>query len=131
MTVGRPYPTHTPLGRLMRELGLRVSDMARRSDISARTLTEYLSGRAEFLPDHRARLAEALQVRPGALGKCRSPLGVGFTSGTIEVPPVGPTRRSDPGRASAPLVGTEGAEVREMSRSSLVTVQNPRAEGNH
>lgn len=43
---------------------MSASDLASRSGVSSRTLTEYLAGRAEMLDHHLTALADVLEVDP-------------------------------------------------------------------
>jgi hypothetical protein len=70
---GRQYPTHTPLGKLMRHYGLRVKDVEFRTGISYRTLSNYLAGRAAILPGHLRLLSELFQVDPRVLQESDGP----------------------------------------------------------
>lgn len=62
--MGRPYATHTPLGKIMRAGDWNVGELAAISGVNARTISNYLAGRDEILPKHLERLAEALHVTP-------------------------------------------------------------------
>lgn len=59
---GRPFPTHTPLGKVMAHLRLTAAKVAAGTGIYPRTLTEYLAGRKEPTVDHQRRLADFLEV---------------------------------------------------------------------
>lgn len=60
---GRPFPTHTRLGRVMRFRGYEeVYILAGEVKISPRQLTEYLAGREEISTEHLVRLAKELDV---------------------------------------------------------------------
>lgn len=65
---GRKYPTDTNLGKLMAYLDMTKKELAFESDVNERTLTEYLAGRQKISPDHRARIARALDIDPRLLG---------------------------------------------------------------
>jgi hypothetical protein len=64
---GRRVPSHTPLGAIMLHRGIRAYVLAGQTQISDRTLTEYLAGRRPIRSDHLARLSQYLQVSPQAL----------------------------------------------------------------
>lgn len=64
---GRQYPTHTPLGKLMRHYGLRVKDVDQHTGISYRTLSDYLANRKPMLPRHQLLLAALFHVAPEQL----------------------------------------------------------------
>lgn len=64
---GRPFPTHTPLGKVMAKRGLRKYQVAGAAGISDRQLTEYLAGRASFSIEHLAKLCRVLKVDPEVL----------------------------------------------------------------
>ncbi len=66
---GRPYPYDTPLGRIMWLKGLTVRQVSGFGGTCPhhRTLCEYLAGRVELLPHHRAALGRALGVDPRIL----------------------------------------------------------------
>jgi hypothetical protein len=61
-TDGRPYPTHTNLGKILHHLHITKTWLANQSQVHERTLTEYLAGRKEMLSHHRAAIAEALDI---------------------------------------------------------------------
>jgi hypothetical protein len=60
----RRFPTHTPLGRIMRLRELSVRQVSAMSpDVPhVRTMTEYLAGRKAIRGEHRRALAKALGV---------------------------------------------------------------------
>jgi transcriptional regulator with XRE-family HTH domain len=60
----RPFAVQNPLGRRLEYFNLSVSELANRSGVSSRTLTEYLAGRAEMLDHHLTALADVLEVDP-------------------------------------------------------------------
>ena len=60
----RPFAVCNPLGRTLEYSNLSVSDLANRSGVSSRTLTEYLAGRAEMLDHHLTALVDVLEVDP-------------------------------------------------------------------
>lgn len=62
--VGRPYPTDTPLGRLMAYKGLRSYDLCAAVGIPPRTLTEILAGRRKISRKHMASLCQYLKCEP-------------------------------------------------------------------
>lgn len=63
----RPYAHHTPLGREMWELGLRVKDVTRGTRISERILSDYLADRRPITLAHLHLLADFLDVDPDEL----------------------------------------------------------------
>jgi DNA-binding Xre family transcriptional regulator len=65
--MGRPYPTHTKLGKLMAEQGWVAADLSLVTGIYTRTLTEYLAGRKQIKDDHLVALCDALDVGPTQL----------------------------------------------------------------
>lgn len=85
---GRQYPTHTPLGRLMRHYGLRVMDVEARAGISHRTLTEYLAGRKRIQAHHLTALSQLFRVAPESLQSSEPPTGTsgGSQASTGNVP---------------------------------------------
>lgn len=64
---GRPFAAHTPLGKRMTVMGYTASELSHTTGIYGRTLSEYLSGRAELLDHHLSALAEALECDPDDL----------------------------------------------------------------
>lgn len=60
----RPYPKHTKLGRLMWDQGLTANEMAYRSKVYHRTLTELLAGRVKPSAKQLHGLCQALGVEP-------------------------------------------------------------------
>ena len=60
----RPFTICNPLGRALEFSHLSASELASRSGVSSRTLTEYLAGRAEMLDHHLTALADVLEVDP-------------------------------------------------------------------
>ena len=62
--VGRPYPTHTPLGKLMAYKGVRAYDLASAVGIPPRTLTEILAGRRKISRKHMASLCRFFKCEP-------------------------------------------------------------------
>lgn len=64
---GRPYPTHTKLGKLMAFYGLRSYDVTARVQLAPRTLTEYLAGRKKISRKHMAGFCELFQCTPDYL----------------------------------------------------------------
>lgn len=60
----RPFAVQNPLGRTLEYSNLTVSELANRSGVSSRTLTEYLAGRVEMLDHHLTALADVLEVDP-------------------------------------------------------------------
>ncbi len=65
---GKPYPITTPLGRIMWLKGLQVRDVDHWEGApNYRRLCEYLAGREEIKPHHRAVLARELGVDPRVL----------------------------------------------------------------
>jgi hypothetical protein len=87
---GRQYPTHTPLGQLMRHYGLRVKDVESRAGISYRTLSDYLANRKPILPHHRSVLSQLFQVPPEffTVESSEPPTGTsgGSQASTVTVP---------------------------------------------
>lgn len=79
---GRPYPTHTPLGQVMKQYGLRCVDVQHHTGIHSRTLTEYLASRKKFTPAHLAKLSRFLQVPPEFLQKAAIPSGSNHPTGS-------------------------------------------------
>lgn len=57
---GRPYPTHTPLGKIMWHGDWKVYDLASKAGVAPRTLTEYLAGRMQISSTHLVKLSKAL-----------------------------------------------------------------------
>lgn len=64
---GRPYPTHTKLGKLMAYFGLRSYDVTARVGLAPRTLTEYLAGRKAISRKHMAGFCELFGCTPAEL----------------------------------------------------------------
>lgn len=64
LTVGRPYPTHTPLGKIMWHRDWKVYELAGEAGIAPRTLTEYLAGRLPISSTNLVKLAKVLECRP-------------------------------------------------------------------
>lgn len=60
----RPFTICNPLGRALEYSNMSASDLASRSGVSSRTLTEYLAGRSEMLDHHLTALADVLEVDP-------------------------------------------------------------------
>lgn len=59
----KPYPIHTPLGRIMRVKGLLIRDVDRMPNCpNQRVLCDYLAGRKPIAPHHRGALARGLGV---------------------------------------------------------------------
>lgn len=65
--IGRPYPTHTKLGRIMADRGLTAMDVAAGSGIYTRTMTELLSGRTRPSARSLNALTSFLNVSPDAI----------------------------------------------------------------
>lgn len=62
--VGRPYPTHTRLGKVMWHRDWTVYELAGEAGVAPRTLTEYLAGRMPISSTNLVRLARALNCKP-------------------------------------------------------------------
>lgn len=61
--IGKAYPIHTPLGRLMRLRGIRVQELAAMEGCpNYRVLSDYLAERREITPKYRGALGRALKV---------------------------------------------------------------------
>lgn len=56
--LGRPFSKKTPLGRVMSERHLRVSQVAGACNVPIRVMSEYLAGRVLIRGDHLARMSE-------------------------------------------------------------------------
>lgn len=64
---GRLYPTHTPLGRVMRLRSLMIRDVTKQDGApNERVMTEMLAGR-RTVGKYRVPLAKILQVDPRVL----------------------------------------------------------------
>ncbi len=61
---GRPYATHTKLGRLMEARGLTCNDLCRGANTYTRALTEYLAGRRRPSAKTMIRLCDYFRVPP-------------------------------------------------------------------
>jgi len=61
---GRKYPTHTRLGALMSERGLRMYEVAAQARMDPRAMSDYLAGRKPIPPHRLARLSVVLDVEP-------------------------------------------------------------------
>lgn len=64
---GRPYPTHTKLGRLIADRGLRAVDVSRAANVYPRTLTDLLAGRKPPTNRTLVSLSTFLRVPPEAI----------------------------------------------------------------
>lgn len=64
---GRPYPTHTTLGKLMHHGYFSTVDVQAGTGIYVRTLTEYLAGRKTISGHHRRALAEFFELPESVL----------------------------------------------------------------
>lgn len=62
LTTNKCYPITTPLGRLMRHRQLLVRELAAKSGVDARYLSDYLASRRPIPERHRVMLAEVLGV---------------------------------------------------------------------
>lgn len=62
--MARPIPTHTKLGKLLSERGLRAVDVTKGCAIYTRTMSDLLSGRRPPTPAQLAELSEFLRVPP-------------------------------------------------------------------
>lgn len=58
----RRFPTHTKLGRIMAERGIRSNQVTVNTEIYTRSMTEYLAGRKKPSPRNMARLSAYLKV---------------------------------------------------------------------
>lgn len=59
----KPYPIHTPLGRLMRVKNLMIQDVQKWDGApNHRVMSDYLAGRKPIAVHHRAALARGLGV---------------------------------------------------------------------
>lgn len=61
----RTYPTHTPLGRVMRHKGVSIEDVVRlpiKGLPNARMMSNYLAGRKPVPPKHAQLIARGLGV---------------------------------------------------------------------
>jgi transcriptional regulator with XRE-family HTH domain len=65
--MGRPYPTHTKIGLLMKERGLRVQDVCMKADIYNRSMTDILAGRKPPSSKVMMQLSEYFRVPPKQL----------------------------------------------------------------
>ena len=64
----RPFPTHTPLGYIIRLKDLSLHEVSQMPGCPySRTMTEYVAGRKVLSPEHRRALARALGVDPRIL----------------------------------------------------------------
>lgn len=70
----RPFATHMPLGKVMDARGVRVLDMAYRSKVSYRTMTEYLAGRKTPPVRHLVAMARVLRVPPAMIAPPDHPM---------------------------------------------------------
>lgn len=62
---GKPYPIHTPLGRILRLRGMRAMDLYGAPGAPHYyTISKYLAGKKEMLPHHRVAIARVLKVDP-------------------------------------------------------------------
>jgi transcriptional regulator with XRE-family HTH domain len=59
---GRRYPTHTRLGALMADRGLRMYEVAAQARMDPRAMSDYLAGRKPIPPHRIARLSAVLDV---------------------------------------------------------------------
>lgn len=64
---GRPYPTHTKIGRMMADRGLTATAVSQGTGIYTRTMTEILSGRMRPSPRALAGLTTFLGVPAEAI----------------------------------------------------------------
>lgn len=71
--LGRPYPTHTKLGRIMADRGLTAFDVCSGSGIYPRTMTELLSGRARPSARSLNAITSYLGVPPDAILEAKYP----------------------------------------------------------
>ena len=60
----RHHAVTNPLGRTLQSSGFTAVELARRSGVGARTITEYLAGRKEMLDHHLTAFARALDCDP-------------------------------------------------------------------
>lgn len=60
---GRPFPTHTKLGKRAMESGYTAYQIAALTSIAPRTLTEYLAGRRPIASHHFPDLCRVLRCR--------------------------------------------------------------------
>jgi hypothetical protein len=59
---GRPFNTSTPLGKLMADRGYTVKGLESATDISYRTISDYLAGRVPIRSHHMAILTDTFDV---------------------------------------------------------------------
>ncbi len=63
-----------PLGKMMKEDNVGVNDLAARTKISHRRLSDYLANRIPFLPHHLITLADFFECDPEDLVPDERPL---------------------------------------------------------
>jgi lambda repressor-like predicted transcriptional regulator len=61
---GKKFSTETNLGKVLHNKGWRVRDLAYKSDVNERMLSDYLAGRIAIPEGHRLRFSKALGVPP-------------------------------------------------------------------
>lgn len=64
MTAGRPYNSSSPLGRMIKDAGLRVKDVSWGTGIYDRTLSDYLAERKEISDGHLVTLCDFFDCEP-------------------------------------------------------------------
>lgn len=60
--MGRPFATHTPLGRFMAEQGWSVHEMSTVTGVNARLISDYLAARRPIRDCYLEPFADALEV---------------------------------------------------------------------
>jgi hypothetical protein len=60
--MSRPFNTDTPLGQLMVDRGYTVKGLEAATDISYRTISDYLAGRKPIIARHMAVLTDTFDV---------------------------------------------------------------------
>lgn len=66
-TGGRPFNKTTNLGKIMDYLNVSVRELASRSGVSERLISDYLAGRKEIPAPSLAAFAEVFDVTPDLL----------------------------------------------------------------